>query len=351
MIAEALAGARCVMVVWSRESVASSWVREEADEGLKRGVLIPVLIDDVRPPLGFGRIQAARMIEWDGAPESEPFRTLCADVTAVIGVPSARHAAPEITAPKPPEHGTPAQQRVIAKPGVSGPQRILDHRRTLRLLVTVALVVAAFLAIVTYKSGSRGGDLSQPRPTHVPAEATALRVTAILAEGGEPLAEGVTYEVYTATRDAEGNRKRVTQSGTSFGPPRFPLPAGRYFVTADYGSASANAEVEVTPAAVTLQILNLRAGILRLTAVLAEGGEPLAEGVTYEVYTATRDAEGNRKRVTQSGTSFGPPRFPLPAGRYFVTAARGGGNASAETVITAGGTQGVELRLAPVTKR
>ena len=49
-------------------------------------------------------------------------------------------------------------------------------------------------------------------------------------------------------------------------------------MTAEYGSASANVEVEVTPAGVTQQILNLRAGILRLTAVLADGGKPLAGG-------------------------------------------------------------------------
>ena len=66
VITEALDAARCVVVVWSRDSVASSWVREEADEGRKRGVLIPVLIDQISPPLGFGRIHAASMTEWDG---------------------------------------------------------------------------------------------------------------------------------------------------------------------------------------------------------------------------------------------------------------------------------------------
>lgn len=80
-------------------------------------------------------------------------------------------------------------------------------------------------------------------------------------------------------------------------------------------------------------------------------GEPLARGVTYELYTAARDAEGNRKRVTRSDEIYGPPRFPLPAGRYFVTAVHSGGNAKAETMITAGGTQDVRLRIVPVTKR
>src|SRR5262245_26006322 len=59
VIAEALGSARCVVVVWSKESVASNWVREEAEEGRRREILIPVLFDNARPPLGFGRIQAA----------------------------------------------------------------------------------------------------------------------------------------------------------------------------------------------------------------------------------------------------------------------------------------------------
>ena len=104
-IAAALAGARCVVVVWSRVSVASSWVREEADEGRKRGVLIPVLIDDVSPPLGFGRIQAAPMIDWGDDPESEAFQRFAADVTAMIGAPTGGNAAPELTAPNAPERG------------------------------------------------------------------------------------------------------------------------------------------------------------------------------------------------------------------------------------------------------
>ena len=126
---------------------------------------------------------------------------------------------------------------------------------------------------------------------------------------------GVAYEVYAAARDAEGNRKRVTGSNHQYeASARFLLPAGRYFVTAAYGSASANVEVEVTPAGATQQIVNLRAGILRLTAVLADGGEPLARGVAYEVYTAARDAEGNRKRVTGSDDILRSPTVPAPGG-------------------------------------
>src|SRR5215471_3730957 len=66
VIAEALDGARCVVVVWSKESIDSSWVREEAEEGRRRKILIPVLIDDQHPPLGFGRIQAVELRDWNG---------------------------------------------------------------------------------------------------------------------------------------------------------------------------------------------------------------------------------------------------------------------------------------------
>ena len=45
--------AKCVIVVWSENSVQSDWVRTEASEGLSRGVLVPVAIDAVRPPLAF----------------------------------------------------------------------------------------------------------------------------------------------------------------------------------------------------------------------------------------------------------------------------------------------------------
>lgn len=56
--------AACVVVVWSKASIDSDWVREEAADGLERGILLPVLIDDCRSPLGFRRAQTASLISW-----------------------------------------------------------------------------------------------------------------------------------------------------------------------------------------------------------------------------------------------------------------------------------------------
>ena len=114
------------------------------------------------------------------------------------------------------------------------------------------------------------------------------------------------YQVFAAAQNAEGRRKYLTGSSHPYPAAWFPLRPGRYLVTAAYGNASANAEIEVTPARATQQILNLRAGYLRVTAVLAEQTEALS-GVAYDVYAAAPDAEGHRKRVTSSNLNTRPP--------------------------------------------
>ena len=47
-----------VVVLWSRSSVESPWVSDEAAAGRDSGRLIPVLIDPVEPPLGFRQYHA-----------------------------------------------------------------------------------------------------------------------------------------------------------------------------------------------------------------------------------------------------------------------------------------------------
>ena len=45
VIEEELDAARCVVVVWSKISIKSRWVRAEAEEGLHRNILVPVSIE------------------------------------------------------------------------------------------------------------------------------------------------------------------------------------------------------------------------------------------------------------------------------------------------------------------
>ncbi len=85
VIDAALNAARCVIVLWSRDSVRSQWVRTEAEEGQRRGLLVPALLDDVDAiPLAFRRIQAAKLAVWSGALPNAEFDKLVRAVSKVL---------------------------------------------------------------------------------------------------------------------------------------------------------------------------------------------------------------------------------------------------------------------------
>src|SRR5262249_17012490 len=54
--------ARRVVVLWEKNSISSEWVKNEAALAAERGVLVPALIDSVRPPLEFRCRQAADLV-------------------------------------------------------------------------------------------------------------------------------------------------------------------------------------------------------------------------------------------------------------------------------------------------
>jgi hypothetical protein len=84
VIKEELDSAKCIIVLWSRKSVLSNWVKEESSEGVNRNILIPVLIDDVKIPLGFRQIQAAQLIDWSGTLPNPEFDLLLKSVTELV---------------------------------------------------------------------------------------------------------------------------------------------------------------------------------------------------------------------------------------------------------------------------
>jgi hypothetical protein len=87
MIEEAFRDMRCIVVLWSTHSVDSDWVKEEAEEARALGKLIPVLIEPVKPPVGFRSIQAADLTDWDGSTDYVGARQLIADLESLIGKP------------------------------------------------------------------------------------------------------------------------------------------------------------------------------------------------------------------------------------------------------------------------
>src|SRR5262249_28959 len=87
-IGQELDDARCVIVLWSKISIESAWVQDEADEAKQRGVLVPILIENVQPPMGFRGVQAAHLENWDGTEPTQPFRRLIADIAPLIQLPA-----------------------------------------------------------------------------------------------------------------------------------------------------------------------------------------------------------------------------------------------------------------------
>jgi TIR domain/FHA domain len=73
---EQIKHARVVIVLWSNHSVKSQWVRAEAGVALERGVLAPVFIDRVEPPLLFRQIQGHFITEWNSGKLDEQMNSL-----------------------------------------------------------------------------------------------------------------------------------------------------------------------------------------------------------------------------------------------------------------------------------
>lgn len=84
IIASELEAARCVVVLWSQYSIKSNWVKDEAREGEHRGILHPVLIDDVKPPLGFRSLQYADLRGPGDHPPHEIFDKLIRDIAETL---------------------------------------------------------------------------------------------------------------------------------------------------------------------------------------------------------------------------------------------------------------------------
>jgi adenylate cyclase len=89
-IAAELRSAAAVLVVWTRQSVDSRWVRGEARDAADRGILVPVRFGEVELPIDFRALHTADLIEAADATHSTSFL----DVVRALGALIARHTRP-----------------------------------------------------------------------------------------------------------------------------------------------------------------------------------------------------------------------------------------------------------------
>jgi tetratricopeptide (TPR) repeat protein len=68
--------AKAVVVVWSKTSIESTWVADEAELGRDARKLVPLVIDDVQPKIGFRQFQSIDFCNWTGDVREPCFATL-----------------------------------------------------------------------------------------------------------------------------------------------------------------------------------------------------------------------------------------------------------------------------------
>ncbi len=83
-IGKALEESPCVLVVWSHSSIQSDWVKEEAEVAKKKGLLVPLFLDTVEPPMGFRRIHAADLSDWKNNKAHQGFQLLIGAIESKI---------------------------------------------------------------------------------------------------------------------------------------------------------------------------------------------------------------------------------------------------------------------------
>jgi hypothetical protein len=128
IIAEQLAAADSVIVVWTAAALQSDWVQDEAEEARQRGVLIPVTLELVRPPAGFRQVQAADLSQWTGSPQHPDFRSLVFAVRSLVQV---AEAGRRTSAPPTPGQVVPTPEAAQTEPELAEPDPESPRRHPL----------------------------------------------------------------------------------------------------------------------------------------------------------------------------------------------------------------------------
>lgn len=93
VLEQRLAEAHVVIVLWSDASIRSGFVRDESTRALQAGKLLPVRIEEVVPPLGFGQLHALDLFDWDGAHDDPAFAAVSDEVRRRFGQPLVARSA------------------------------------------------------------------------------------------------------------------------------------------------------------------------------------------------------------------------------------------------------------------
>lgn len=138
-------------------------------------------------------------------------------------------------------------------------------------------------------------------------------------EAGQEVKDGMRWDVYSIDKDLDGKRAHITGSYDT--KTRFMLPTNKYFVVAKRGDASLSREIDIAAGKRNEELFVLNAGLAKLSAILAEGKEPLKDGMRYDIYSIDKDIDGKRQHF--AGSYDPQPLFTFNEGKYFVVVKNG----------------------------
>lgn len=84
-IEDALRNADYVVVLWSKNSIGSAWVCDEASEGRDTNRLVRVLLENVRPPIGFRQFHCVDLSSWKTKEQGDALDELSAALGSKAG--------------------------------------------------------------------------------------------------------------------------------------------------------------------------------------------------------------------------------------------------------------------------
>lgn len=93
--------AGAVVVLWSKRSANSKWVRAEATVGERNSTLVPALIEDCERPIRFELVQTADLRHWRGDRADPHWRAFMQDIRTAI---SKKGSKPQSAAAQPAAH-------------------------------------------------------------------------------------------------------------------------------------------------------------------------------------------------------------------------------------------------------
>ena len=192
-ISRALDETKAVIVVWSVHSVSSKWVRAEANEGLKRDILVPVQFDDSQVPLPFRMVQGIQLEGRSIMAGSRAYQELIAALESLIG-----ERAPAVAAAPEPAPVAPSVVEPPAPPEPAAPDSITEtapapDRKKLFIGAAAAaavLILAAAGYVATRPRQTALEPAAQstviPAPSIAPSSAPAQPPAPVPTQPSEP---------------------------------------------------------------------------------------------------------------------------------------------------------------------